>query len=132
MSKSLGNVVNPFFALERFDVDPLRFYMVHDGGLKDDAAYENSYIVDRFRKSLSGGLGNLASRVTRSPVWSMRAAVAASQTNPSKLTSGADKPLRDALRDLPDVVSHEFSKLDPGAALKSIMNVVYSVSLSVL
>jgi len=75
MSKSTGNVVNPFFALSRFGVDPLRFYLAHDGGISQDADYGNEYIVERYRKGLQGGLGNLASRVLRGKRWSVGRAV---------------------------------------------------------
>ena len=43
MAKSTGNVVNPFFALERFGIDAMRWYLVHDGGITDDADYDNRY-----------------------------------------------------------------------------------------
>lgn len=75
MSKSTGNVVNPFFALSRFGVDPLRFYLAHDGGISQDADYGNEYIVERYRKGLQGGLGNLASRVLRGKRWSIPRAI---------------------------------------------------------
>ncbi len=72
MSKSLGNVVNPFFAMERFGVDTIRYYMVRDGGIIDDAAYENSFIIARYKKDLQGGFGNLVSRIVRSKKWDLR------------------------------------------------------------
>ncbi|KFY20247.1 hypothetical protein V491_03870, partial [Pseudogymnoascus sp. VKM F-3775] len=47
MAKSTGNVVNPFFAMDRFGVDAMRFYLAHDGGIADDADYSNANIVER-------------------------------------------------------------------------------------
>ncbi|KAL8960249.1 MAG: hypothetical protein Q9183_005499, partial [Haloplaca sp. 2 TL-2023] len=41
MSKSRGNVVNPFFALDRFGSDVMRYYLIRDGGIKDDSDYDN-------------------------------------------------------------------------------------------
>ncbi|KAG0345375.1 methionyl-tRNA synthetase [Podila humilis] len=49
MSKSIGNVVDPFTAMKEFGTDTIRFYLMNDGGLEDDAA---------------GQLGNLLSRST--------------------------------------------------------------------
>ncbi|RMD41915.1 hypothetical protein DV735_g3222, partial [Chaetothyriales sp. CBS 134920] len=69
MSKSLGNVVNPFFAMDRFGVDAIRHYMIRDGGIVDDSAYENSFVIARYKKDLQGGLGNLVSRIVRSKKW---------------------------------------------------------------
>lgn len=63
MSKTVGNVVNPFYAMSRFGVDTLRFYMAHDGGIADDGDYSNESIVHRYKHSLQGGLGNLLGRI---------------------------------------------------------------------
>ncbi|KAF9980578.1 methionyl-tRNA synthetase [Mortierella antarctica] len=40
MSKSIGNVVDPFTAMKEFGTDAIRFYLMNDGGLADDAAPE--------------------------------------------------------------------------------------------
>ncbi|KAF8477362.1 tRNA synthetases class I (M)-domain-containing protein [Kalaharituber pfeilii] len=64
MSKSVGNVVNPSFALSRFGVDTLRYYLVHDGGMVDDGDYANEMVIERYSKHLQGQLGNLLSRVS--------------------------------------------------------------------
>ncbi|CCX31042.1 Similar to Probable methionine--tRNA ligase, mitochondrial; acc. no. Q9C2H9 [Pyronema omphalodes CBS 100304] len=62
MSKSDGNVVNPFYAMERYGVDTMRFYMVHDGGINSDGDYSNDMIVERYKNELQN-LGNSAGRV---------------------------------------------------------------------
>lgn len=127
MSKSTGNVVNPFFALDRFGVEPLRYYLMHDGGIRDDADYENSYIIDRYKKGLQGGLGNLASRIVRGKGWNVRQSVQLA-TNNDPLANGALAAAhRMLLMDLPGVVKAHFEALDSGAALKEIMNAVYAV-----
>lgn len=36
MSKSIGNVVEPLAAMNRFGVDAMRYYLLRDGGLADD------------------------------------------------------------------------------------------------
>ena len=77
MAKSTGNVVDPFFAIDRFGVDLMRYYLAHDGGIANDSDYGNHLIVERYKKGLQGGLGNLVSRVTRSKLWSVREAVKA-------------------------------------------------------
>ena len=64
MSKSVGNVVSPSFALSRFGIDTMRYYLIHDGGLNDDSDYSNDMVVERYTKQLQGQLGNLLSRTT--------------------------------------------------------------------
>ncbi|KAF8982617.1 methionyl-tRNA synthetase [Entomortierella lignicola] len=72
MSKSVGNVVDPFTAMQEFGTDTIRFYLMNDGGLVDDAGKEVNYLSDyssalvkqRYKKLLGGQLGNLLSRST--------------------------------------------------------------------
>ncbi|KAF9957154.1 methionyl-tRNA synthetase [Mortierella alpina] len=64
MSKSIGNVVDPFTAMKEFGTDTIRFYLMNDGGLADDADYSSEMVTARYRKLLAGQLGNLLSRST--------------------------------------------------------------------
>ena len=129
MAKSTGNVVNPFFALERFGVDAMRYYLAHDGGIRDDADYENAYITDRYRKGLYGGLGNLTSRVTRGKSWNVRRAVQGASNGDLQPAQGPTAEThRMQLIQLPDTVARKFENLDSGAALRAIMDVVYSTN----
>ncbi|KAL5349977.1 methionyl-tRNA synthetase [Pseudogymnoascus australis] len=89
MAKSTGNVVNPFFAMDRFGVDAMRFYLAHDGGISDDADYANEHIVERYKKCLSGGLGNLLQRVTGTKIWEVEEAVKAAAGGTNKYVQSA-------------------------------------------
>lgn len=128
MSKSTGNVVNPFFALDRFGVDTMRYYLAHDGGIRDDADYDNSYIIERYKTGLQGKLGNLVSRITRGKGWNVRRAVQGGQIQSD---SNLATSLKEHLQDLPDAVAKKMDELDPGAALHLIMQTVYKVRKSV-
>lgn len=66
MSKSAGNGVNPFFAMDRYGIDGVRFYMAYNGGIVDDAMYENGLVAETYNHLLKGGLGNLVQRVFKS------------------------------------------------------------------
>ena len=129
MAKSTGNVVNPFFAIERFGVDAVRYYMAHDGGIRDDADYENSYATDRYRTDLFGGLGNLASRVTRGKSWDVRRAVERGTNGELQRFLGkSEGNHQGTLTNLPQKVALKFDELDSGAALREIMDVIYSTN----
>ena len=129
MSKSTGNVVNPFFAIERFGVDAMRFYLAYNGGIADDADYENSFIVQDYKKCLGGGLGNLLSRITRPKIWSVRNAVKAANADlPADwraLDTGHHVYQLNQMRDMAD--SH-MKQLNPVRALQQIMKIVFLVS----
>ncbi|MCJ1247445.1 methionyl-tRNA synthetase [Trapelia coarctata] len=124
MSKSIGNVVNPFFALDRFGVDPLRYYLIHDGGIRDDSDYENSHIIERYRKGLKGGLGNLASRILRGKNWNVREAVLSATAGEVPADSRVIVDHCNLLVKLPSKVTMRMESLDPGAALQDIMSAV--------
>lgn len=127
MSKSLGNVVNPFFALERFGVDAVRYYLAHDGGIQDDADYDNSYIIDKYERGLKGGLGNLTSRVMRGKDWNVREAVRLGTSQPGHHSHEVTERHQQLLQALPGLVDCEMKLLNLGAALKRIMNTVHKV-----
>ena len=124
MSKSTGMVVNPFFAINRFGVDCMRWYLVLDGGLKDDAAYDNHLINTKYKKGLQGGLGNLASRIMRARQWNVRTAVEERPLDFEKY-----QPFKTCLRNLAQSVAEDMERPDPGDALAKIMNVIYDTNI---
>lgn len=123
MAKSTGNVVNPFFAMDRFGVDAMRFYLAHDGGISDDADYANEHIVERYKKCLSGGLGNLLQRVTGTKIWEVEEAVKAAAGGEFEVL---ENPI-EALHGVGERVDACFGELNPRAGLHEIMQVIYDV-----
>ncbi|KAF9775006.1 hypothetical protein IL306_006929 [Fusarium sp. DS 682] len=65
MSKSLGNVVNPFFAIQRWSLDPLRYFLMKNGSFKGDMGYANEFIAAIYEKELQANIGNLFNRISR-------------------------------------------------------------------
>ncbi|EPS36424.1 hypothetical protein H072_10053 [Dactylellina haptotyla CBS 200.50] len=63
MSKSDGNVVDPFHAMERWGVDTMRFYMCMDGGIISDGDYSNQEVEDKYTHFLGNQVGSLVNRV---------------------------------------------------------------------
>src|SRR3954464_726361 len=62
MSKSVGNVVDPFALAEAYGVDPLRFFLLREVPFGQDGNYSHEAIVNRINADLSNDLGNLAQR----------------------------------------------------------------------
>ena len=62
MSKSLGNVLDPFAVIERFGADALRFYLLRDVPFGQDGSVSTSSFELRYESELANELGNLASR----------------------------------------------------------------------
>ena len=62
MSKSLGNVLDPFAVIERFGSDALRFYLLRDVQFGQDGSVSTAAFEQRYESELANDLGNLASR----------------------------------------------------------------------
>ena len=62
MSKSLGNVLDPFAAIDRYGADALRFYLLRDVSFGQDGAVSTAAFEQRYESELANEYGNLASR----------------------------------------------------------------------
>ena len=62
MSKSLGNVLDPFAVIDRFGADALRFYLLRDVSFGQDGSVSTSSFEQRYESELANDYGNLASR----------------------------------------------------------------------
>ncbi|MBN9454772.1 MAG: methionine--tRNA ligase, partial [Bosea sp.] len=62
MSKSLGNVVDPFDLAETYGVDQLRYFFLREVSFGQDGNYSHDAIVGRINADLANDLGNLAQR----------------------------------------------------------------------
>ncbi len=62
MSKSLGNVLDPFAVIERFGGDALRFYLLRDVPFGQDGSVSTTAFEQRYESELANEYGNLASR----------------------------------------------------------------------
>ncbi|MCD7730339.1 MAG: methionine--tRNA ligase [Oscillospiraceae bacterium] len=62
MSKSLGNVVDPFVLGERYGADSIRYHILREMALGADSSFSNEIMINRINSDLANGLGNLISR----------------------------------------------------------------------
>jgi methionyl-tRNA synthetase len=62
MSKSVGNVVNPFVLVGDYGVDQLRYFLLREVPFGQDGNYSRDGIVQRINADLANDLGNLAQR----------------------------------------------------------------------
>ena len=62
MSKSLGNVVDPFVLGERYGADAIRYHILREMPLGSDSSFSNEIMINRINSDLANDLGNLVSR----------------------------------------------------------------------
>ncbi|OJJ44646.1 hypothetical protein ASPZODRAFT_71504 [Penicilliopsis zonata CBS 506.65] len=124
MSKSTGNVVNPFFAIDRFGVDTMRFFLAYQGSLSGDADYDNSYIVRDYKKHLQSGLGNLAHRAIGCAKGNLRSHIVDAALDQLPKATASDTKHQALLEELPLKVAESMESLNSRNALQQIMDMI--------
>jgi methionyl-tRNA synthetase len=76
MSKSIGNVIDPFAVVEKYGVDPVRYYLLREIPTQDDGDFSDGRFAELYTAELANSLGNTASRVAK-----MAANIGFSQSN---------------------------------------------------
>jgi methionyl-tRNA synthetase len=102
MSKSLGNVLDPFEIIDRFGTDALRYYVLRDVSFGEDGSVSTTAFESRYESELANDYGNLASRTISMVLRYRDGAVPAADVDPAL---GADfDGLADEVADLVDRV----------------------------
>ncbi|NLZ74524.1 methionine--tRNA ligase [Candidatus Falkowbacteria bacterium] len=64
ISKSLGNLVNPYELIEQYGADAVRYYLLAEIPPFEDGDYSEEKFQSRYNADLANGLGNLVARVS--------------------------------------------------------------------
>lgn len=120
--------MNPFYAIDRFGVDTMRFYMAHDGGIMDDGDYSNEGIMERYKILLENGLGNLVSRIC-SKAFDLEAAIKQGLDRSNIREDRLHLEHEELIRGIAESVSDKMAAMEVPTALKEIMQVVSKVFL---
>jgi methionyl-tRNA synthetase len=110
MSKSLGNVLDPFAVIDRFGADALRFYLLRDVSFGQDGSVSTASFEQRYESELANDYGNLASR-TLAMIARYREGV---------LGGGLDEALAPDFAGLPERVSALVDQVELTNALDEI------------
>jgi methionyl-tRNA synthetase len=82
MSKSVGNVLDPFRVIETYGLDALRFYVFRDVRFGGDGDVSYQRVHDRYNQELANDLGNLVSRTVAMVARYRDGRAPAAQTDP--------------------------------------------------
>src|SRR5690606_37373560 len=118
MSKSVGNVIDPFSLVEHYGLDPLRYVLVREVPFGQDGNYSHQAIGNRTNADLANDLGNLAQRSLSMIAKNCEAKVPAK----GELTA-EDRALLDQARGALDAARHAMR----GQAIHSALAAIFSV-----
>src|SRR5207245_9667917 len=62
MSKSLGNIVDPFALADKYSAEAVRYYLISDIATGKDANFGEDRLIERYNADLANNLGNLLNR----------------------------------------------------------------------
>ena len=119
MSKSVGNVIDPLALVERYGLDPVRFFLLREVPFGNDGDFSPKSLISRMNTELANGVGNLCQRSvsliasncggilpdTQPPTEDDAALLAQAQALPGLVRARMDRQaLNDALEEIWKVV----------------------------
>jgi methionyl-tRNA synthetase len=119
MSKSVGNVVDPFALVKAFGVDAVRYFFLREVPFGQDGSYSQEAIVNRINADLANDLGNLAQRSLSMVTKHLEGRI----PQPGKLTA-ADSELLSAADALHATARAAMAEQQIGAMLNAVFEVV--------
>ena len=123
MSKSKGNVVDPYILAEKFGVDALRFFLMRTFPFGSDGNFSNELLIQTINTDLANDLGNLVSRTTAMAGKYFGGALPAGCSRCEK-TEPCDGELIAAASALRDVYEKNMDAFAPHTALAEIFKVI--------
>jgi len=119
MSKSSGNVIDPFILADRYGVDALRYHLLREMPYGSDCPYNNEMMFNRINSDLANDLGNLVSRTVAMAIKYFDGTLPA-----DKEFTEADDDLLAQLDGLPAFVEENYESFHIADALERIFRVI--------
>jgi methionyl-tRNA synthetase len=119
MSKSKGSVMDPLDLIQTTGVDPLRYFLIHDIPLGQDAPVSHELIFQRINTDLANNLGNLVSRTNN-----LVHKYFSGKVPPLGALDGNGQALSDSATGLSDRVRSAIEDFRPSEALRAVTDVL--------
>lgn len=119
MSKSVGNVIDPFALVEHYGLDQVRYFFLREVPFGQDGSYSHDAIVNRTNADLANDLGNLAQRSLSMIAKNCEGRV----PRPGEFTAD-DRAILDAARAALDTAREEMKAQAIHHALAAVFSVV--------
>ncbi|CBI76443.1 Methionyl-tRNA synthetase [Bartonella clarridgeiae 73] len=119
MSKSIGNVVDPFEMVDRYGLDQVRYFFLREVPFGHDGNYDHDSFVNRINADLANDLGNLAQRSLSMIQKNCNAKI----PTPAAFLIQDEQLLKQSLQAL-EIARQTMSRQAPHLALSAIFSVV--------
>ncbi|TDA68655.1 MAG: methionine--tRNA ligase [Clostridia bacterium] len=119
MSKSRGNVVDPFVLIERYGADSIRYFLLRELPYGGDGYYSEEALRQRYNTDLANDLGNLVHR-SLTMIERYREGMVPAATAPAALENDLQRVAAQAVAQ----VEEELERFDMGAALAAAWRLV--------
>ncbi len=119
MSKSKGNVVDPYILADKFGVDALRFFLLRTFPFGSDGNFSNELLISTINTDLANDLGNLVSRTT-----AMVEKYFGGKLPVARETDALDEELVALIKTTPEKYAAQMDVFQPHLALEEIFRLI--------
>ncbi len=123
MSKSKGNVVDPYILAEKFGVDALRFFLMRTFPFGSDGNFSNELLIQTINVDLANDLGNLVSRTT-AMVGKYFGGTLPAGCSACDAPESFDTELKELAANLRNAYEYEMDTFAPHKALDEVFKVI--------
>ena len=117
MSKSKGNIVYADDLVEKYGVDAIRFYMIHEMPYASDGVYTEDLLVEAINSNLANVLGNLVNRTI-----GMAKKYFSGVVSNKGVSESVDDDLINSVLSLKDAIESDFDKFRIADSLEKLMD----------
>ncbi len=117
ISKSLGNVIDPFELVKKYGIDPVRYYLLREIPSSEDGDFSYKKFEERYNGDLANGLGNFSARVLTLAETNANLRIDANDAN-------VDKVVDDKIKETKKLVFQKIEEIKLNEALAAIWELI--------